>query len=618
MTALWKAPRLILQDFQELAHYHEHEAVPREYSESHISTVGGVDIDVGTWQNDHNIVHVIHTQFLPNRQHEYPHLASAAADMLTTLTMSSIKDQTNKQFLWIIWSNPELSGSVAKSVAQKLKSVPNAVLLRAQGRSDRDFRSLNGVSFYDMPDELYAGDRKLLMDYYTAAQSRLLVETRLDVGDSLARNFVESVQSHAARTVAISNNPRGLEIFCPQQHLEWHFDSDIDHAQDDAENGAPSSIHPLIAKEPAQGYLLQFQNPRLCINSGLSVAYNSKASARQLAPMQKASVMDAFEECPSPDELAPIEQKCTQRGKQVLKYDFHDIRKSDSCPAGSFLCKGDNGEKRFFGGPRFDPQAKGSFVECRLENEAHDSVLVSVKVQKTLAKGGGQTELKLSVDDREKFMMAAVYMKGGPGGNMYRWYDQGKVGATLSGIFETPNNEPLGHVDLCLIPTQQVCPHHNKNNTTSTGLFSTSVLSAKNNEKPNECRRKLQMVFDEETLHDKWRPDNSIRNAVFLSHTPADVTMKDLIPTRARRERHTVAVDAFPSMQDKAWNVVETDFGIPMEHMLSVRLRLAENMERILSDAYNGPCYGHAACGARSTYKASLQRMLDKVKAQKQ
>eukprot|EP00523_Entomoneis_sp_CCMP467_P022851 CAMPEP_0168834304 /NCGR_PEP_ID=MMETSP0727-20121128/3514_1 /TAXON_ID=265536 /ORGANISM="Amphiprora sp., Strain CCMP467" /LENGTH=701 /DNA_ID=CAMNT_0008887635 /DNA_START=14 /DNA_END=2119 /DNA_ORIENTATION=+ len=609
--------------------------ITREDSETLISTVserGVIDVDVGTWTNQHNIVHVIHTRFLQNGQFEMDSLAKASYDILRTFTLPSIKQQTNPQFLWIIWTDSNFRGPIAKQLIQEVKQVPNTVLLGLNDddyqdemldhKVERDFRSLHGIALNNLPDILLAGQRNLLLDYYTASQRRLLVETRLETGDALSRNFVESVQSHAASTVSRSNNPKQLEVFCPEDHMEWQY----------YRNNRVVTAH--------HGQLLQYHN-NYCLHSGRSVVYNHQATARQLQQVLSASMelksqrrrakdntddssmtvseMETLEECPE-GEVKPPEEICEQRGTLVRKHDPQDLHRSGTCPAGSFFCKGSL--KSVFGGPRFAPPQE--FVECQVEGTAQ-SIVVSVKVSHMSRDGKEQTGVQMTMDAKVSYMMAAVYVKGGPGGHLYKWDwpENGGVGGTRSGTFQSPNENPIGHIDLCVIPTRTLCEVADGN---APGPNVTTARQAKvvqQKESPkDECRRKLRMVYDE-TQEDNSLDTNYIRNAVLISQAPADASMKEIIPENYRNSPGHMRVqpDAFgaaETAQAIAWRVLEHDFGIRPESVFGFRRRMDENLVAVLEDAIKTPCFGVSANCHEGHTRRNLESLLVKARARSQ
>ena len=440
---------------------------------------------MGLWHNEHNIVHVLHIHFrLPtpvddddnnatsatttNRpahdggggddgdveedskersiQHKQTQLCQISLDFLQTFTVPSLHHQSNQQFLWIMWIDPNLPKHIFTELATIVSQFTNALLLlkpvkpkvtsmirtttvhrggegegdidgnsetmqepqQVQQTSSRNFRSLNGLALSDLTDNLLVGDRQLLMDYHTASQSRILVESRLHMGDALSQTFVESVQYQAAVTLSpqFTKNIQKIELYCPEDHLEWHpFEGDEKEFV----------LH-------QQGRIIEFHNLNFCLSSGISIAYHANASSTidvfqldnmQYWPLQRQqhhqSVMEdqnnetllqgqrpfvvveeesqsksttflheMVEECNKEIVDDGKGERCVGQGTPRRMYTRNDLHR-ESCPSGSYSCRGNNGEQMIFGGPRFGLPLE--VVDCKVMETGH-SLNVAVKATK--------------------------------------------------------------------------------------------------------------------------------------------------------------------------------------------------------------------------------------------
>ena len=220
----------------------------------------------GLWQNEYNVVHVVHTRFMQH-QASLQHLAAGRLQLFHTFTLPSMMQQTTKQFLWIIWIDPQLDGPVLDRLLSLVARVPNALLVAANDHGTRttaDLRSLYNIPPSDVKTFVREGSAQLLLDYHAAAQNRLLVESRVDADDAVHQKFVESVQQHAAKGVGQeTENEHAIQVLCPEHHVEWHY-----YKRDDEDN--------------PHGHLTHYHNQQICINSGLSVAYHIHATHKQL------------------------------------------------------------------------------------------------------------------------------------------------------------------------------------------------------------------------------------------------------------------------------------------------------------------------------------------------
>lgn len=536
---------------------------------------------VGCWENDHNVVHVVHTQLFLQHKHPLVNLGQAGLELLQVFTVPSVLHQSNQQFLWILWTDPNLNAEIRRELLEAASKFRNAVVLGTGKGKYLDFRSMNnGISLPDLHQFLMAGDFRILLDYHKASQTRLLLESHLDAGDAFSKHFIESVQAQAAVTVGRSQqHSKKMEIFCPEDHMEWSF------------------YHPPSgAEKQALGYLMHFHGKNFCVGTGFTVAYNIDASSRQLLAMENKSPAHAMNLCRNANIISKKQDKaCAGQGTLTMAYRAQDLHQG-ACPTGSFFCRDANGEKVEFGGSPF--RRPSGIVDCKVDGPSNDYVVVSVSVSKTNDRGY-QTGIGMAIDG-DDYRLAAVYMKGGPGGNLYTWNWNGFTGGAKDGTFVTPDDHRIGHVDLCVIPTKVLCktttartypPPHTNNGTAGVAIpRRESVADAlpvySNKDHTNvqtECRRNLFLVDNDTKLTQKY-----VRNAILLSNIPVTNDIKDLLPQF--RVNQFVAEDTFDSeeAQQDAWTMVEHDFGIRMEKVLALRQKLGENMEKIRKDARLG------------------------------
>ncbi|KAL7561588.1 hypothetical protein ACA910_004180 [Epithemia clementina (nom. ined.)] len=494
-------------------------------------------------------------------------------DLLNTFTIPSIRHQSNQQFLWIIWVDSNLHVDIQTNLTNALLEIPNALPLLLQNdqhddddednddsdkdsllvqrQQGRNFRSLTGLeasknrtmaalSLLSLSTNAdHHRGRLWLQDYHAAAQSRLLLETRLDLGDALSKHFIESVQSHAAATLGQSSdedqkaNERSIEVYCPEDHLEWQRPNVVGEG-----------------KESSLGHLTHFYNPNFCIGTGTTIGYHvqanriSQTSANLVLPLLRDSqqlllplVHELVEECAS-DQTADDDafgalmvkeeedendqakaDECNGRGTLQTSYTRDDLHRG-ACPTGSFFCRGNNGERLSFVGSKFSSARE--VVECKVMQHgdnparAKNNQLISILVTVSQTSAGGSKrpsaiDLEIVKEDPE-YLLAAVYMQGGSagGGYFYKWNWQNKkntgttattttTGGTPAGTFSTPDNSPVGHVDLCVIPKETVCP------------TKTAALKFVNNgDEEEEYAPKIRSVLEDttEALNDRNVPHN--------------------------------------------------------------------------------------------------------------
>eukprot|EP00980_Cylindrotheca_fusiformis_P010540 scaffold2334_cov118-Cylindrotheca_fusiformis.AAC.12 len=207
-----------------------------------------------SWMNERGIVHVIYTRFLQH-QPSLIALGKARLELFKTFCAPTLGQQTNKQFLWIIRTDPHLETSLKEGLIQALDGIFNVVVvgssLGKEGRHGGGFRSHDTMEEFNEESVMH-GDIGLVRSYHEAAATRTLLETNLDSDDGVALTFVESAQIAAAESFEMDEREVGWLNLCLGRHMEWHF-------------------YAPWEKKSDKGCLL-LGSTRLCVKSGMSWA----------------------------------------------------------------------------------------------------------------------------------------------------------------------------------------------------------------------------------------------------------------------------------------------------------------------------------------------------------
>eukprot|EP00522_Entomoneis_paludosa_P009371 CAMPEP_0172440204 /NCGR_PEP_ID=MMETSP1065-20121228/917_1 /TAXON_ID=265537 /ORGANISM="Amphiprora paludosa, Strain CCMP125" /LENGTH=427 /DNA_ID=CAMNT_0013188989 /DNA_START=18 /DNA_END=1301 /DNA_ORIENTATION=+ len=213
------------------------------------------------WKNKYDLVHVFQTDFLQYQQ-DLVNLGKARLDLFETFTLPSMLQQTNKQWLWMMYVDPNLNPEFKGHLLSLVENIPNIVVMAHHRVEKEDFRSLHGMDLNTVGDHILAGDARLLIDYYRAAQSHVLIETRLDADDALSHHFAESMQGQAASTIGLSTDTMDYRVYCAENHIEWRYYPPNETTGD--------------------SYVVHYHNPEFCVNSGLTIGYQLDARERHL------------------------------------------------------------------------------------------------------------------------------------------------------------------------------------------------------------------------------------------------------------------------------------------------------------------------------------------------
>jgi hypothetical protein len=181
-------------------------------------------------KQDPELIHVIQTRFM---QHQ-PNLLSlgqARLELFQTFCLPSLKSQVNKNFLWIIRTDPDLHPSLRDQLVKLLDGKDNYVLLGSNynpegfGRdgdlSLGEYLREDSHGKKETSATVLSGNITLIEEAFAkSSQGAIVLETRLDADDGLHRDFVKTVQSEARH---LADEKEGLwRIWCINYNVEWH------------------------------------------------------------------------------------------------------------------------------------------------------------------------------------------------------------------------------------------------------------------------------------------------------------------------------------------------------------------------------------------------------------
>ncbi|GKY90685.1 hypothetical protein MPSEU_000041900 [Mayamaea pseudoterrestris] len=200
--------QMALEDFHHTTSKRKHRYRLSEYILTHRNE----------WSNSHNVVHVITSRFMQH-QSKLKHLAMARLKLLEAITIPSLQQQTNQDFLWILRVDPHLDKEVMALLMDVTKSVPNLVIHLTNDNRE-GFRSIPKDAYKHLAN---SDSRQLLESYIDAAQTRTVLETRLDADDALMVSFVDHIQQDASKQ--FHHVPDQWMVWCIENHLEWQQNS---------------------------------------------------------------------------------------------------------------------------------------------------------------------------------------------------------------------------------------------------------------------------------------------------------------------------------------------------------------------------------------------------------
>lgn len=187
-------------------------------------------------------------------------LGNARMELFKTFCLPTIAQQTNKQFLWIIRTDPELHQELKDGLLHAVAGMPNVAIVGSnevrKGSIDNGFRKRRSISDIT-PQSLFYGDIDLIQSFQSATKGRAVLETNLDADDGLALTFAESAQKLTLSKFENIPQNNGWINLCVGRHLEWQFYAPWDKITD------KGSLH--------------FGGTHICVTPGLSWATQPNA-----------------------------------------------------------------------------------------------------------------------------------------------------------------------------------------------------------------------------------------------------------------------------------------------------------------------------------------------------
>jgi len=183
------------------------------------------------------IVQIINTRFMQN-QPDLVELGLARLELMRTICLPTLQQQTSQNFLWIIRADPDLHPTIKTGllnmIATATQETPDFhVVVMGSNDNPSGFRRANHILV--SPELVWTDNYNLLQHFQQASQSRIVLETRLDADDGLHIYFVELMQEEAILYLSQANDDPQTEnrtntsssgnwlVWCAGTHVEWQY-----------------------------------------------------------------------------------------------------------------------------------------------------------------------------------------------------------------------------------------------------------------------------------------------------------------------------------------------------------------------------------------------------------
>ncbi|CAB9522524.1 expressed unknown protein [Seminavis robusta] len=275
--------------------------------------------------DDEPVVHIINTRFM-QRQPHLIELGLARLELLQTICLPTLRQQTSLNFLWILRTDPDLAQPIRQGL---LQMIHNATALTPHFRVVV-LESNTSPAGFRRPEELEASqvwtrNLGLYQHFQEAAQSRIVLETRLDADDGLHTYFVEMMQEEAVRYMSNDKKHGNWLVWCMGTHVEWQYGTpwESNNLQLDS-TGAITNVTErahqnndlILTTDHDYGSLLPGLT-RGCITPGLTKGYGRHVAFEDIPEAQHHLLHTRMRPCDD-DENAKKRQHCLVIWKRLI------------------------------------------------------------------------------------------------------------------------------------------------------------------------------------------------------------------------------------------------------------------------------------------------------------
>lgn len=248
------------------------------------------------------------------RQPHLIELGMARLELLKTICLPTLRQQTSQNFLWVIRADPDLATPVKEGLLTAIRNATEInrqfhVVVIASNDSPAGFRRGDEIDVLQ-PDQVWTNNQGLYQHFHEAAQSRIVLETRLDADDGLHVNFIEAMQEEAVKHLSNDRQHGNWLVWCMGTHVEWQYGTpwESDNLQLDSkgaiQNGTETAHRNksvLLDVDHDYGSLLPGLT-RGCITPGLTKGYGRQVAFGDIPDAQHHMLHGVVKQCHVDDD----------------------------------------------------------------------------------------------------------------------------------------------------------------------------------------------------------------------------------------------------------------------------------------------------------------------------
>lgn len=184
--------------------------------------------------SNHTVLHFVKSRFM-QYQPNLTALGWARLELFREFCLPSVKKQTTQNFVWLIYTDPDLSPALLHAMVDLLAGYDNYYLIKTL--SNEMWRGGQGVNLTRAT--VFTGNQSKLEAYIALRDTLPVLETRLDADDALNIEYLELVQQQAIPMFT----QQGVEwmYWCVGQELEWNWVGPAGYNTDQQEYGVMES-----------------------------------------------------------------------------------------------------------------------------------------------------------------------------------------------------------------------------------------------------------------------------------------------------------------------------------------------------------------------------------------
>lgn len=165
---------------------------------------------------DRSMLHIVKTRFMQYQPH-LRHLGGARVELFRTFCLPTMVHQTSDNFLWLIWTDPDLDPDLLRAMVEMIRPYPHIYLVASLNKD-----SWRGGQAQNLTQtRVYAGNQTTLEMAMALRDTLPVLETRLDADDGLHVQYLAHIQEQALGV--FGTDGFWWKYWCAGAELSWRW-----------------------------------------------------------------------------------------------------------------------------------------------------------------------------------------------------------------------------------------------------------------------------------------------------------------------------------------------------------------------------------------------------------